>query len=63
MSAADDLRIKRLAKLCDQIDSLRKQANEIRKLATEELERHRRDGIVERRNQEKRVRRDRRHPR
>jgi hypothetical protein len=53
-------RIKRLQALCDQLDTLRKQANEICKHATTEIRRAKRSSQRERRNKTKRVKRDRR---
>jgi hypothetical protein len=60
MAETDAERIKRLQALCDQLEVLRKTANEICKEATSEIRRAQRSGQRERRNKAKKVKRDRR---
>ena len=60
MDQADEKRIKRLKALCDQLDLLRKLAEEICADATAEIHRAERATQRERRNKTKKVKRDRR---
>jgi hypothetical protein len=53
-------RIKKLQALCEQLDALRQQAEEICKDATAEVRKARRSGQHERRSKTKKVKRERR---
>jgi hypothetical protein len=53
-------RIKKLQALCEQLDALRQQAEDICKDATAEIRRAQRSGQRERRSKTKKVKRDRR---
>lgn len=57
----DAQRIRRLQALCNQVDTLRKQAEEICKDVTAEIRRSRRSAQRERRSKTKKVKRERRH--